>query len=122
MNQQKVLDDNYNVVDRSFLHYLNERCQFNIESFWEFYDCIVELGKNNCKQGFSLELLRKLNFVYKNILELFLYHMDSNDGYDIKEFPEEKYTFYLERLDEAVDAFFAGYEIKDETFELKRLK
>lgn len=120
MNPKIVLDNNYNIAEQSFLYYLHEKRQFNTESFWQLYDSIVELGKCNSNEKLNVQLVRELIFVYKNILECFLYHMDLKDLYKIEKFPQEQYTLYIERLDIAVDAFFSGYEINDEIFELKK--
>lgn len=117
-----TIDNNYKAMQGTFLYYLHEKNEFNIKSFWDLYDGIVELGKSNRNENLNFEIIRKLNFVYKNILEYFVFHMDSNDLYKIKGFPHEDYTLYLERLDTAVDAFLGGYEINDEIFELKRPK
>ncbi len=120
-NDQRILEDNYNIADESFLYYLHEKNQFNIESFWNLYDSIVELRKADCEEKFNMDLIRKLNFIYKSILQLFLYHMDSKDEYYIEKFPQEDYNLYIERLDGAIDGFYGGYEVKEELFELKRL-
>ncbi|MGL5674913.1 MAG: hypothetical protein ACRDDX_00700 [Cellulosilyticaceae bacterium] len=111
MSTRDVLQRNYRGEEGSFVYYLHEEAQFNKESFWEYYDCICELGKKCHGEKFKQQIVTEVNYTYAFILKSILYHFAPNDVYRIKYFPRINYNYYIERLDLAIEAFFKDLDI-----------
>ena len=98
---QKVIFDNDNCNENSFIYYLHEECYFSIEKFWEFYDSIVTLiGKKK-----NPEITKRITQIYQRILKEMIYHFDPMDIAVMDNFPEN-YTDYIERIDFALLAYY----------------
>ena len=116
MESNKILDNNYDSGEGSFFYYLHEESSFDKDSFWEYYNCIRDLAQQAITIGIDRDTSKKINFTYRYILESFLCHFAPNDIYRIKKFPRKKYNLYLERLNFAVDGYFSGYLVEENTF------
>lgn len=116
MNSEKILENNYNSIEGSFVYYLHEESKFDKVSFWEYYNCLRELALQSIDKDIDRDVSTKINFTYRYILESILYHFAPDDLYRIKRFPGKKYNLYLERLRFAVDSYFSGNKIDESTF------
>ena len=91
---QKVIFDNDNCSENSFIYFLHEECYFSIEKFWQFYDSIIAwVGKEK-----KADITRKITEIYQKMLKEMIYHFDPMDISVIANFPEN-YTEYIERID-----------------------
>ena len=113
---RNILKRNYKCEEGSFIYYLYEEAKFDRKSFWEYYDCICELGKKSHSEKFEQQMLVEVTHTYEFILKCILYHFAPNDIYRIKFFPRSKYNYYIERLDFAVEAFFKDLDISKVNF------
>lgn len=109
----EVINRNYMCHENSLVYDLHETGIFSGCHFWEFYDSVIVLAKEAGTHGQSMETAMKITFVYQYILKTMIYHFDDGDLFHIKAFPAD-YTEYLERLDDAMDAYFRGI-FADET-------
>lgn len=113
---RKILKQNYRCEEGSFIYCLHENGKFDKKSFWEYYDCICELGKKPHSEKFDQQLLIEVTHTYEFILKCILYHFAPNDIYRIKFFPRIKYIYYIERLDFSIEAFFKDLNIDKVSF------
>ena len=114
---QKVIFDNDNCIENSFIYYLHEECCFSIEKFWEFYDSIIAwIGEEK-----KADITRKITEIYQKMLKEMIYHFDPMDISVIANFPEN-YMEYIERIDFALLAYDTDNRnlIDDKTFSLQR--
>lgn len=114
---QKVIFDNDNCNENSFIYYLHEKCYFSIEKFWEFYDSIIAwIGEEK-----KADITKKITEIYQKMLKEMIYHFDPLDILVIANFPEN-YTEYIERIDFALLAYDTDNRdlIDDKTFALQR--
>ncbi len=98
----EIINDNYNTAEGSLMHSMWEKDLFVKEQFWEFYDSLCRVVKASM---YNYDLTEKISVSYQNILKILVYHHDFYDLCKIKELPEE-YTEYIERLDDAVLAYY----------------
>lgn len=124
---KKVLEKNEHGLKGSIMWEICENETFSEECYWEFYDCVITLAEDaaeNNNRDFGIA--RKIARVYEWLLTELIFNFNPNDSLDIKNFPDSphwyEYTYYLERLDDAVNAYFVG-ELPDQTlYELQRPK
>ncbi|MDF2587637.1 MAG: hypothetical protein K0S41_1478 [Anaerocolumna sp.] len=116
MHSAKILDNNYNSIEGSFIYYLHEESKFDKVSFWKYYNCLREIALQSINKGIDRDVSIKINVTYRFILESILYHFAPDDLYRIKNFPRKKYNLYLERLRYAVDGYFSGYIMDESAF------
>jgi len=115
----KILSDNYNCVDGSFVYYLHEMSKFNETAFWDYYNSLVELTQTTKNKGsLDREILHFVCRTYNYILTSFMWHFSPQDLYSISNLPDE-ITPYIERLEFAFDGFIRGILFDEEIFELK---
>lgn len=117
-----VLEKNFHCLDKSFLYDLYERNRFSRKRFWELYDCMIILAQDALDNGRDMETVRKITCIYQRILQQIIWHLDKRDLSELKNFPQKKYSRYIERLDDAIDAYFRGVFVEEELYELKRPK
>lgn len=115
----EVLNCNYKVINGSFLYSLYEENLFCKDAFWKFYDSIVVLSNRNFDKKSEQEVTMQISICYNFVLKVFIYHFDRNDLCTIENFPEN-YVEYIERLDDAINAFFTGVSIDETFFSLQR--
>lgn len=114
-----ILDKNREGAEPSFIYSLYEECVFSETGFWDFYDCVMTLAKDNSDNVKNFEIAGKIAFVYQWILKEIIWHFDPNDAARHERFPED-YTQYIERLDGAMDAYFRGVFTDEKLYELQR--
>ena len=113
-----ILEKNVSCVEGSLIDSLHECERFSKKYFWEFYDCVITLAQ----YGRDLETARKITLVYQRILKEMVWHFDKRDLSKLRKFPNKRYNSYIERLDNAVDAYFRGVFVDETLFELQRPK
>lgn len=114
-----ILDKNAFCQEESFRESLCEDSYFSEEYFWELYDCIIALADDARETGLTVETTAKILGVCNRIFQLFVFHFDPNDLAEIRNFPEN-YPCYIERLNDAVDAYLRGVFVDEELYELQR--
>lgn len=101
---EKVISDNDNCSENSFVYGLHEECYFSVEKFWEFYDSIVAWVGEKKKADITRDITRKITQIYQKVLKEMISHFDPLDISVIDNFPEN-YTEYIERIDFALLAY-----------------
>lgn len=114
-----VLEKNVNGAEKSFIYSLHERGKFSEKRFWEFYDSVITLAKVAVIAGRDIETARKITQTYQRVLKEMIWHFDKKDLSKLKKFPKN-YNGYIERLDDAVDAYFRGVFIDEAFYDLQR--
>jgi len=102
MSAKKILEDNVEAKNKSFLFYLRNEASFNKEAFKRLYASIKILADDEV--GIS-RTAQQINYVYGQILKSLLFHFDKNDEYKIKDLPEN-YGKLIEYLDNSVEYYF----------------
>lgn len=116
-----VLEKNAGCAKKSLIYALHERGKFSEKRFWEFYDSVITLAKVAVVTGREIETARKITQVYQWVLKEIIWHFDKKDASKLKKFPRD-YNGYIERLDDALDAYFRGVFVDEALYELKRPK
>lgn len=115
-----ILEKNAGCAEDSLIDSLHECELFSKKRFWEFYDCVITLAQDALKSGRDFETARKITLVYQRILKEMVWHFDKRDLSKLRKFPNKRYNSYIERLDNAVDAYFRGVFVDETLFELQR--
>ncbi len=118
---QTVLSKNSDCLEKSLVYSLHERGRFSKKRFWEFYDCVITLAQDACKCGRDFETARKITCVYQRVLKEMIWHFDKNDVSKLKKFPEN-HNEYIERLDDAIDAYFRGIFVDETLYDLQKAR
>ena len=114
----KILSDNDESINNSFLDYIHEKCIFDEKSYWEYYDCLITLGK--CKtHNEDKEVIKQILHTYSYVLSSFVHHFDPNDGYELNNIPND-YNEYIENLNFAISAYFTDDYSSEKSFGLQR--
>lgn len=117
-NARKIISDNYNCNENSFVYFLHEKCYFSIEKFWEYYESItVFIGVKEKNPETTKEIAQS----YQRILKEIIFHFDPMDAAAIDNFPEN-YNDYIERIDLALLAYYTSNIdlIQNDNFELQK--
>jgi len=112
----KVLDDNYDLKEGSFIYSLTEKAVFDEKLFWEYYNVAIDIVRDTLNHELDKELTKRMFEIYKRITECFLYHHDDNDLYEISNFPVDKAPYYLERLSFMIEGYFNDFVISEKQF------
>lgn len=56
MDTIETLNANYDSLKGSFLYFLHEEAVFHEKSFWDYYNCIENLGKQAVVKGIDNEI------------------------------------------------------------------
>ncbi len=124
---RRVLEKNSDGLKGSLMWEICENETFSEDAFWEFYDCVITLVKDAVdNDNRDFETAEKITNVYEWFLTELIFYFNPNDTLEIKNFPNSphwyEYTYYLERLDDAVKGYFRK-ALPDETlYELQRPK
>lgn len=102
MSAIEVLEDNVAAKNGSFLYCLTEKSEFSSDAFKELYAAVRELAVSDVDISRTAQ---KVNYVYGQILERFMYHFDTSDEYKIANMPQN-YNKYIEYLDSCVGYYF----------------
>lgn len=114
-----VLEKNVSCGKKSLIYALHERGKFSEKRFWELYDSVITLAKVAVITGRDIETARKITRIYQWILKECVWHFDKKDASKLKKFPKN-YGEYIERLDDAVDAYFRGAFVDEALYELQK--
>lgn len=114
-----VLEKNAGCAEKSLIYALHERGKFSEKRFWEFYDSVITLAKVAVMTGRDIETARKITFVYQRVLKEMIWHFDKKDASKLKKLPRD-YNGYIERLDDALDAYFRGVFVDEALYELQK--
>lgn len=114
-----ILERNYICFKGSLIYDLHEKSCFSVEHFWELYDCIITLAKEIPEDKKDLETGGKIFTVCRRVHKEMIYHFDKNDLSALENFPEN-YNDYIERLDDAADAYFRGVYVDESLYEMQR--
>lgn len=101
INAKKIIEDNYNAANDSFLFWLHERDSFRADRFDELCQSVEALAQDKI----SLGMARTVTHIYQCILKELIYHFNPNDSSVIKDLPDN-YTEYLEKFDCALARYF----------------
>ena len=103
MDAKKILEDNSNAIEESFVYYLKEKGLFNKEAFRKLCESINTLANDEVEISRTAQQINSIN---NQTLKFFLYHFDPEDPYKISNMPEN-YNKMLEYLDKAVSYYFS---------------
>lgn len=113
----KILKNNYEGKEGSFIYFLDEECTFNKSAFWDYYNCIVDLTNDTLSHSnLNRELSIMLSKTYSSIITNLLWHFHPKDLYKIKGVPKHKLNLYIERLEIAYAGFFKGEVFEEEQY------
>lgn len=120
-----VLEKNFNGLKGSIMWEICENETFSESCFWEFYDCVITLVKDSVEsKNKDLETAYKISHVYQWLLTELIFNFDPNDPLKIKNFPDKpdwyEYSYYLDRIDGAVEAYYLGVMPDESMYKLKR--
>ena len=102
MDAEKILQNNFENKEKSFLFYLKRQQKFNKEAFKSLIEAIRFLSVNEVSIS---KTARQINAVYGQILQCFMYHFDRDDSFKIGNMPVE-YNKILQYLNDSVDYYF----------------
>lgn len=94
-----IITDNYYALNYSFLYYLHEKDNFNIDAFYKLINYIDSLPQ---KQD---NIILQLIFIQNEILKHIIYHFDPNDISRITNLPDN-YLEYLSMLELSIKKYF----------------
>lgn len=117
MNQHlQVLMDNFHGAENSFLYRLSEEAFFDADLFGEYYQSLKEIVRQTLGQPLDRELARAVSFTQAKILEHLLWEYADDDAFQIGNFPFGRLHAFIERLNAAVDGYFQGYLVDEQSF------
>ncbi len=94
-----IITDNYYALNHSFLYYLHEKDNFNIDAFYKLINYIDFLAKK--QDNITLQLMIIQNEILKHII----YHFDPNDISKITNLPDN-YLEHLSTLELSIKKYF----------------
>lgn len=98
----RIISDNYNCSENSFVWFLHERSYFSAEKFWEYYESIAAFVGVSEK---SPEITRQITESYQGMLKEMIAHFSPLDLSVLDNVPEN-YTDYIERIDCALLSYY----------------
>ena len=102
-NARRIISDNYNCNENSFVWFLHERSYFSAEKFWEYYESIAAFVGVTEK---SSEITRQITEIYQKMLKDMIAHFSPVDLAVLDHFPEGNYVDYIEAVDYALLAYY----------------
>ena len=94
-----IITDNYYALNHSFLYYLHEKDNFNIDAFYKLINYIDFLPKK--QDNITLQLMIIQNEILKHII----YHFDPKDISKITNLPDN-YLEHLSTLELSIKKYF----------------
>lgn len=104
MDALKVLHDNFEAEEHSFLDYLHEENYFHETAFAELCGCIFTLCRTH---PHDKEVSAQLCFIYGQVLRHLIYHFDPGDLSRISNLPCN-YNEALDTLEQILSIYFSG--------------
>src|SRR5688500_11980900 len=93
----RIIYDNANSDNNSFLYFTHEKSIFDEKAFWTFYNAIRFIGIASFKEEYlQRDLTTKIVKSYGYFLLQIGFHFDRNDQYSIKNLPYN-YVQYCSR-------------------------
>src|SRR5688572_358178 len=107
MTAVEVLKSNYEGTEGSFVYFLHEQNKFNLEAFWDYFNCIVDItndtsNQNNLNRDLSLMVSKTYAFIMRSLL----WHFHPKDSFVVKNIPDNNLQLYIERLEFAYLGYF----------------
>lgn len=96
MDNLQIILDNAIAVNHTFMYYLHERKQFDIEQFNVLMKAIISIS-NDFEKKENKDIAYKIHFIHAQIIYHILYHFAPNDCYNIENLPPD-YQNYLDEL------------------------
>lgn len=93
MESRKILDNNYNSVEGSFVYYLHEESSFDKDSFWEYYNCISDLSQQAITIGIDRDTSKKFILLIDTYLKVFCTILILTIFAELRSFPKRSITF-----------------------------
>ena len=103
IEELKVLHDNFEAEDHSFLYYLHEETSFHENAFSELCSCISSLRDT---RPHDKVVSAQICFIYGQILRHIIYHFDPDDLSRISNLPSN-YNEKLEILERIIANYFS---------------
>ena len=94
MNALKVLNENFEAKNNSFLYYLHEENFFHEAAFAELCDSLFSLCDTH---GHDKVVSARICFIYGQVLKHIMCHFDLRDMYRIQNLPDD-YNEKIEKL------------------------
>lgn len=114
--QFQVLNNNFEVKEGSFIYSLSEKAVFSEQHFWDYYNAVIEIVKENLNKPLDKEVTRIIHWTYRRIMDCFLWHLDTNDVYSMDNFPSDMLIYFKERLDFMIEGYFGDFVINEKQF------
>lgn len=102
MNALKVLNENFEAKNNSFLYYLHEENFFHEAAYAELCDSLFSLCNTH---GHNQVVSAQICFIYGQVLKHIIYHFDPNDMSRIEHLPYD-YNEKIEIMEHAVTKYF----------------
>lgn len=103
----RIIDDNKNAANGSFLFFLHERSLFSDEAFKNLCGAIDCLEKETDR---GVQLIVDVSKLYQFTLYSLMCHFDPDDSYCIEKLPAD-YADRVEELRAAVESFYHRFSI-----------
>lgn len=118
-NYRRVLQDNNNSVNDSFVYFLDQENSFSERAFWQLYNSIIGLTEKPHSSEVDREFARILCRVQAHILHAIIQHFlpDASAASNIHNLPLEAIEAYMERLEYAIDSYFTGLTVNEKQLE-----
>lgn len=107
MNALKVLNENFEAKNNSFLYYLHEENFFHEAAFAELCDSLFFLCDTH---GHDKVVSARICFIYGQVLKHIMYHFDLRDMYRIQNLPDD-YNEKIEMMEHAVQKYFSLWNL-----------
>jgi hypothetical protein len=115
-DKYQILFNNYEIKEGSFIYSLSEEAFFNEEYFWDYYNTVIEIVKDKLNKPLDKELTKIVHWTYKRVTDCFLWHLDNNDQYSMRNFPINNFIYFKERLDFMIDGYFGDFVMSETQF------
>lgn len=115
MEYKKIIMDNVNGSEASFLGILHERAVWSIKHFLILFDAISFASAIDVTG--KIDLLPAVNKINSYILNSIINHADKNDDFIIENYETTDIYSCLERLNSVVQGFYECSSVKESWFE-----
>lgn len=105
---EKILNDNFNIREDTFMFFLHERNTFAELQFKQLYECMQVLAALPEEEK-TIEQGRMVTFIHTKFLEELLWNYN---GVEYLRSVPDNINEFVEALGFCVDGYFAGYTTK----------